>query len=212
MFILDVEQKHANFDARGDCTSRTYVYMIATPDQKEDKHAGFRQDWMFNRHNLWAIDDVLDVSAMQKASLHLLGEQDFASLQGSGANATITTMRCVMDIRVERRLMGSSNVAESVNMLFPSRGSLVTITITANSFLYHMVRNIVGILVDIGRGKMEGTEIPGMLAMRNRDRLKSPTAPACGLYLRDVHYDPEGLTGRERSMITAMEMTRHGGT
>ena len=67
-------------------------------------------------------------------------------------------------------------------------GQLVTLTITANAFLYKMVRNIMGMLVDIGRQKMDLSELKQIIRSKNRLAFTSPTAPAQGLVLYKVSY------------------------
>ena len=64
--------------------------------------------------------------------------------------------------------------------------------VRGNGFLHHMVRNLVGTMVDVGRGHLALEEIPRILAARNRSAA-GPTAPARGLFLHSVEYDDEAL-------------------
>ncbi len=69
---------------------------------------------------------------------------------------------------------------------------VITIRITANSFLQRMVRNIVGVLVQVGAGHMSLVEVKALLEKKDRVYVPVASAPATGLYLMDVHYDPLG--------------------
>ena len=67
-------------------------------------------------------------------------------------------------------------------------GELLVYRVRGNGFLHHMVRNLVGTMIDVGRGSLELKEIPGILAARSRSAA-GPTAPARGLFLHSVEYD-----------------------
>ena len=105
---------------------------------------------------------------MHEAAQCLLGERDFSSFRGAGCQSR-TPMRRIERISVER-------VAD-----------LVTVDVTANAFLLHMVRNIAGSLLAIGRGDRPVDWLAEVLAARDRRRAGA-TAPAQGLYLVDVGY------------------------
>ena len=105
---------------------------------------------------------------MDAACKHLLGEQDFSAFRGAGCQSLSPSRN------VER-----ANVYQS--------GQLVVFEITANAFVLHMVRNIVGSLIEVGLQRQEPEWIHHLLT--GRDRCKSAaTASPCGLYLVDVRY------------------------
>jgi tRNA pseudouridine38-40 synthase len=110
----------------------------------------------------------LDAVRMHEAAQCLLGEQDFSAFRGAGCQSR-TPMRRVDRIAVDRA------------------GDLLSIEIEANAFLLHMVRNIVGSLLEIGAGERPAGWLAEVLASRDR-RLAAATAPAQGLYLVDVGY------------------------
>lgn len=110
----------------------------------------------------------LDAEAMHVAAQALLGENDFSAFRTAQCQAR-TPMRNVHWIRVQRR------------------GAVVTVDIGANAFLHHMVRNIVGSLLRIGRGAEAPEWLAGVLAGQDR-RAAGMTAAARGLYLSEVHY------------------------
>jgi tRNA pseudouridine38-40 synthase len=72
-------------------------------------------------------------------------------------------------------------------LTFKIQGNFLVVTVEANAFLRHMVRNIVGTLVEVGRGKMTAADIKKILSLKNRG-LSGPTAPAHGLFLQEIFY------------------------
>ena len=116
-------------------------------------------------NRVWWIRAPLDIDAMREAAKYLIGEHDFSSFRASGCQAK-SPVKNIMEINI-------SNDIE--------------IYIKANSFLYHMVRNIVGSLVMVGRGDWKPSDID--IILRECDRTKAgPTAPAHGLYFFNVDY------------------------
>jgi tRNA pseudouridine38-40 synthase len=110
----------------------------------------------------------LDVDCMQDAGQYLLGENDFSSFRASHCQSR-TPMRNVHHLNVS------------------TRGGLILIDIQANAFLHHMVRNIAGVLMDIGAGQKPVPWMQQLLALRDRTRASATAAPD-GLYLVDVVY------------------------
>ena len=108
---------------------------------------------------------------MAEAAAHFLGEHDFSAMRAANCPAT-TTVRRVRMLEV---------VGES--------GGDIAVTIEATAFLKHMVRNVVGTLIEVGHHKREPGSIPGLLASRDRT-LAGPTAPGAGLTLVRVDYGP----------------------
>ncbi|HID06358.1 MAG TPA: tRNA pseudouridine(38-40) synthase TruA [Armatimonadetes bacterium] len=149
---------NASFHPRYDAKSRVYRYTI---DNK-------RTPSVLLRNYAWHIPDKLDVTAMKRAAVHLIGTHDFKSFHASGSDLG-STVRCIYDIQCRRK------------------GGLVIITIEANAFLYHMARIIVGTLVEIGLGKRKPSDMKCILNACNRDAA-GPTAPAHGLCLVRVRY------------------------
>ena len=119
----------------------------------------------------WHLERPVDVERMAAASQHLVGQHDFASFATKPRFKQRSTER---DLRqADVRL----------------RDGLIEMTFRANSFLNHMVRNMVGALVRVGDGRSEPKEMPSILAASRRSA--SPgSAPACGLYLMSVLYEP----------------------
>ena len=110
----------------------------------------------------------LDCDKMLKAGSALLGEQDFSSFRSSQCNSK-SPMRCVLDFQCWRY------------------GDYVILEIEANAFLHHMVRNIAGVLLKIGSGRMPPEWMQTVLAAKSR-QMAAETAPPYGLYLIKVSY------------------------
>jgi len=129
-----------------------------------------------DRHRTLEIDDRLDVAAMRRAAAALPGERDFAAL---GSDRHGRTVRRVTEVRIVQR------------------GTLIEVRVTANAFLRRMVRSIVALLIEAGRGRLDPTAVEALLAARGR-ALSGRAAPARGLTLERVIYSN---TGRARTSV-----------
>lgn len=145
------------FSARFDARERTYVYAILMRGRPSALLARYAH----------FVPHALDLEAMRSAAAHLIGEQDFRSF--SAAAAQDRTVRNVR--RVE----------------FRRAGALLRIEVAADGFLHHMVRTIVGTLIECGTGRRDPGRLPGILTAGDR-AAAGPTAPAQGLYLAGVRY------------------------
>lgn len=161
--LFDVTPVADNFDPIRDAISKRYRYVL------EDS----RRPDVFARHYLWHIRKRLNVEAMREAAQTLVGKHDFTSYETTGSSR-VTRVRTVLEILVERR------PAE-----FNDR---VIVEVEADGFLYNMVRNIVGTLVQVGRGKRPISWPGEALAARDR-QAAGMTAPAQGLFLLWVRYE-----------------------
>ena len=156
-----VEEKTSEFHARFSATSRTYRYLITNQPQRSA---------LFYRWLTWEKSELNEV-LMDQAVQQLLGEHDFSSFRAAGCQSK-SPNRNVHSAKVWRQ------------------AGLVIFEITANAFLYHMVRNIVGSLLCIGRGQKSVDWLGDLLACH--DRTQAPaTAPGNGLYLVKVNYPDE---------------------
>ncbi len=147
-----------SFHARFGATARRYLYVIA---EAEYAPAIARQ------YMTWARPGLLD-SLMHTAAQAFVGEHDFSSFRAASCQAK-SPHRCVFAIAVRRF------------------DELVVVDVTANAFLHHMVRNIAGALMQVGRGERAPSWVAQVLQQRDRS-LVGATAPANGLYLVDVRY------------------------
>jgi tRNA pseudouridine38-40 synthase len=140
----------------------------------------------FDRQYAWHIAGALDVDAMSEAARRLEGRHDFAAFQGRGSEVA-TTARTIMVSRISALDGFALRVPRILcDGAFP-RGAFITYEITGDGFLRHMVRNIVGTLVDIGLGRRTPASVDAVLAARDRSAA-GPTAPARGLVLVAVEY------------------------
>lgn len=115
----------------------------------------------------------LDAELMNQAAQALVGEQDFSSFRASACQAS-HAMRNVQDVMVTRS------------------GDFIFVDIQANAFLHHMVRNIVGSLIEVGKQHQSVSWIGELLALKDRTKA-APTAPAQGLYFVNAIYPDEWL-------------------
>src|SRR3954468_13929652 len=159
------EEAPAGFDARRWARGKRYVYEILRSPTRSP----------LLRSRRWEIRRPLDAEAMRAAARALCGGHDFSAFRAADCPAK-TTVREVrrLDIEVER--LGPD--AESIRL-----------TIEATAFLKHMVRNMMGTLVEIGHGKRDPGSVQELLAAGDRTRA-GPTAPPHGLCLDEVFYLP----------------------
>jgi tRNA pseudouridine38-40 synthase len=159
--LLWADEVTASFHARFSATSRTYRYVI---------HSAGARPAILSQGVSW-VRYPLNAAAMQEACQYLLGEQDFSAFRGAGCQSLSPN-----------RNITSARVIEV--------GQLLVFEVTANAFVLHMVRNIVGSLLEIGLGRRDPSWIGRLIA--GRDRTKSAaTASPKGLYLVDVSYPLE---------------------
>lgn len=148
----------AEFHARFSATARHYRYRILNQAARSS----------LNRHRAWCVHQPLDETLMQAGADFLLGEHDFCAFRAAGCQAS-TTSRDVKSITITRNQ------------------SWISLEITANSFLQHMVRNICGTLVSIGSGERAPEWVQWILDSGDR-RQGGIAAPAHGLTLVGVTY------------------------
>lgn len=160
--VLRIDTVAESFHARRDAVSKHYRYRI---------HMGHTRD-IFQRRYVWHVPSRLNVPAMARAAAALTGTHDFRSFQASGAPRS-TTVRTIERLDIRQGRGGAE--------------SKLTLDIVANGFLYNMVRNIVGTLVEVGRGARRPTWPAEVLNAQDRT-CAGPTAPPHGLCLVGVSY------------------------
>jgi len=157
--VVGVRAVADDFHARFSCHGRSYRYQIWNRNT-----ASALQRW---RH--WWMPRQLDVEQMQQAANHCLGLHDFSALRAAGCQASHANKN-ITHLNVERE------------------GHCVYIHAAADAFLYHMVRNLVGNLVEVGSGKRSADAFADLLASGDRQQ-GAATAPAHGLYFVDALYE-----------------------
>ncbi len=169
--VLWVRAVPAHFHARFSALSRAYRYLICNRPARPALWRG-RAAW---------VRAPLDVAAMNEAARRLLGEHDFSAFRAAECQSRSSVRR--LD-RLEVR-----SIAPPADVGAP--GAWLEVTAEANAFLHHMVRNLVGLLIAVGRGSLRPAHATDIL--HSRDRACAPaTAPAEGLYLHAVAY-PAGF-------------------
>lgn len=120
----------------------------------------------FERNIAYFVKGSLDIEKMRSGAIHFIGEHDFSAFKSEGSSAR-DFVRKIYSLEVIRR------------------GDIIEIEICGNGFLYNMVRIISGTLIEIGKGRV--LDIPAILSSKDRS-LAGPTAPAHGLFLKEVIY------------------------
>lgn len=157
--VLWARRVPTEFHARYSALARSYRYVLITRPVRPALAA----------HYAGWTHAPLDTESMRQASLCLVGEHDFSSFRSSECQAK-SPVRSLHDITIER-------AGERIDLLF-----------SANAFLHHMVRNLVGALVQVGKGAQPPHWLRQVLEARDR-RLAAQTATPQGLYLESVRYD-----------------------
>lgn len=157
--VHHVEKVPDTFHARYDAVEKEYRYYVW--------HA---KEWdVFKRNYMYQFSYPLNLERMQKACTYFLGEHDFTTFSSAKATIKGSKTRALREVTCTKS------------------GNKITFTFRGSGFLYHMVRIMVGCLLDIGQGRRKPEDIPELIAKRDR-RLLGATVPADGLYLWQVDY------------------------
>lgn len=163
--ILHLGDAHRAFHATQSATTKLYRYRIHNDRGRPVEHHTQRQTYHY-----W---EPLDVDQMRRGASHFVGEMDFAAMAGSG-EPRMSTIRRVVRCDVHRHL------------------DEIRVDVEGTGFLYRQVRNMVGTLINVGRGHWPPERVADILASRDRASA-GPTAPARGLCLQWVRYPAELL-------------------
>ena len=157
--VKDLQEAPPDFNALRDAKGKVYVYRIRNQHVRP----------VLGRQYYWFVRFPLDLVRMREAASYLSGEHDFSCFCATGC-----------DIKNRIRTLGSITIYQREN-------GILEITVESSGFLRHMVRNIVGTLADVGRGKLQPEDIPEIIAGRDRKKA-GVAAPAYGLFLKEVKY------------------------
>lgn len=156
--VLECSLVDQNFHARRSSIKRYYRYVIINR----------KAPLAIEKNKAWHVPYILDLEAMKLSSQFLIGCHNFSSFRDS-------------------RCQAKSPIKTIDEILIDKKDEFIFIDICAKSFLHHMVRNIVGTLVYVGRNKILPYQVKEIL--QAKDRCKSgPNAPACGLYFVKTNY------------------------
>lgn len=166
--VVHAEEVDDDFHARFDAVARSYVYRVGTT---ESSRSPFRRLWC------WPLGKTLDGAILEEAAATVTGEHSFRSFARSGQPER--GYRCTVHSAEWRTWAGHG----------------LSLHVSANRFLHHMVRYLVGTMVEMARGRRSSTELPKLLA-GDPELTTSPPAPPEGLFLVRVHYpDDDSQTG-----------------
>lgn len=157
--VIACREVAAAFHPRYDARGKQYQYRIWNRAARNP----------FLEGRAWHCRRPLNVDVMNRAAQDFLGRHDFSAFCAAGS-----------EVEDRVRTVTESRVSEE--------DGLVTFTVAADGFLYNMVRIMMGTLLDIESGRLEGNVIPTLLQSPDR-AAAGHTAPACGLYLTRVYYD-----------------------
>lgn len=174
--------RQEGFHPRYDALWRQYVYRIATPDARHP---------LMNRTVWQLVGESLDLKRMNEAAALCLGEHDFAAFGTPPQKGSLNTVR---------QVYRSSWEVES-----GAFGEIFCYRIRGTAFLYHMVRRLVGMMAQVGRGLISPDEFEAILQSRDIDRAKT-LAPANGLILEAVGYPRRQEMGSQTRAVESLAM------
>jgi tRNA pseudouridine38-40 synthase len=167
--ILNVSEVDKSYHPRHNARRKHYFYLISNQ----------RNSSAFLHRYTWEVKQPLEVQSMIDAAQYLIGKHNFSSFQGTGSDIR-APVREIFSLKIEK-------FNEIDFMTARIKDNFIKITMEADGFLRHMARNIVGTLVEIGRGRMESHRMEEILQARNR-RLAGPNVPPNGLFLEKIVY------------------------
>ena len=174
--VISAEEMSHAFNARSEAKSKTYQYFVMTGSVISP----------FERRYVWHIPQPLNVKWMTEAAMLLKGRHDFSAFQASGGSVK-TTIRTITEMEVGEVPLAQFFLPIVSAVTGPSSSSLLVFRVCGGGFLRHMVRAIVGTLIDIGSGRRAPKNIDKILMSGDRSQA-GPTAPPQGLFLVGVDY------------------------
>lgn len=156
--ILKSEEVNDSFHARYNTKGKTYSYTIVNRYEKVS----------IGRNYIYHVKDSLDIAKMEKACTFFIGKHDFSAFKTNGSSVK-TSVRTISELYIKKD------------------DDIIKIFITADGFLYNMVRIIVGTLVEVGKGKIDPVNIKNIIDSRDRTKA-GPCVKPNGLVLEKVYY------------------------
>jgi tRNA pseudouridine38-40 synthase len=164
--VASAELAPEGFHARFSAVGKKYIYRIMSAPAPD----------IFSRTAFWQVKEELDAGAMGAAASRLVGTRDFSAFRAAGGNARSGPVRTVLGVNVYSGKAGNG------------AGTVTSIEVTGDGFLYNMVRIIAGTLFWAGTGRMDPDGVAWAAASMDRKNA-GPTAPPQGLYLAEVYYE-----------------------
>jgi tRNA pseudouridine38-40 synthase len=183
--ILAAKNVPNTFHARHSAVAKTYEYRVRlTMPGCEVVCSPFLARYVY------AFPWPLDLNELESAAQHFVGEHDFVSFAATDPDSTTRNERTT-DAQSTNLEEQHSTIRTIFSSTWEKQGTedvdLLLYRVRGNGFLHHMVRNLVGTMLDVGRGHLKVEAIPGIFAARSRSAA-GPTAPARGLFLHSVDY------------------------
>ncbi len=169
--VMSASEADASYHPRYSSTGKVYFYLIANTSYTS----------AFLERYVWRVPQKLDLAAMARAGELLRGRHDFRAFMGAGSSVK-GSVREIHGLSMEE-LSGLGFLGGVLE------GRFIRITVRGDGFLRHMVRNIVGTLVEVAKGKTKPEALADIIASGDRSNA-GPTAPAKGLFLKEVLYGP----------------------
>jgi tRNA pseudouridine38-40 synthase len=159
IFVGEMSQVDADFHARYSAKGKAYEYRILNREDRD----------LFQRHYAWHVRTPLDMPAISECLSTLEGTHDFSSFRSTGSG-NMNPVRTICRAEIGR-----------------GEGGLLKVMLEADGFIRHMVRNIVGTVVEVGLGRIDPSGFEAILRAKDRRRASSK-APPQGLFLVEVRY------------------------
>jgi tRNA pseudouridine38-40 synthase len=197
--ILEARTVASTFHARHSTTAKTYEYRVFL--ERPGRLGGTSEQNLvcppFLARYVLAYPWPLDLEALQESARAFVGTHDFQSFSATDPDSA-SSLAGKSGSAIGAEDEGEGESPSPIRTIFASdwhrrtlpEGALLAYQVRGSGFLHHMVRNLVGTMLDVGRGYRSVAEIPAMLAARSR-AAAGPTAPARGLFLHSVEYPPE---------------------
>lgn len=160
--VIYLDEAAPRFHSRLNATKKTYRYLIQNSDIPN----------VFFRKVSWEVREPLDIQSMRQAAEKMCGEHDFKAFT-SAKKSKKSTVRNIHEIKIEENAFGQQN--------------LLSLTFTGDGFLHHMVRILVGTLVEVGKGQRKVCDMEKLLESSDRSETGA-LSPAKGLTLVEVYY------------------------
>jgi tRNA pseudouridine38-40 synthase len=206
--ILDARIVPETFHARHSAVAKTYEYRVLPIEPAEQQICP-----PFLARYVYPYSWRLDPRLLDAAAAAFLGEHDFRSFTATDPDLATRTHDCSEDSAIQTQprgpqrqvLVAGVEARTAVRTIYSSAWReetadgfhLFIYRVRGNGFLHHMVRNLVGTMLDVARGYMRVEDIPVILAANDRSQA-GPTAPARGLFLHSVEYDQAETDSRVR--------------
>jgi tRNA pseudouridine38-40 synthase len=183
--IIEARVASDSFHARHSAVAKTYEYRVFPVEPGANQLCP-----PFLSRYVYAFSWRVDLALLQSAADAFVGERDFSSFAATDPDMTARSE--ALDARTSIRTEACTSIRTILSSGWHEQshetGAMLVYRVRGNGFLHHMVRNLVGTMLDIGRGFAHLEDLPAIFAARDRS-VAGPTAPARGLFLHSVEYE-----------------------